>query len=148
MNREGIRRLAAETLGLKTSPYRFAETFEAFKQAVQEIGFPCVVKPIMSSSGHGQSVIRSESDIENAWDISQKEGRAGAGRVIVEGFIDFDYEITLLTVQHIGGVSFLEPIGHYQVDGDYQDSFQPQAMTAILLKEAQNMAQKITEALG
>ncbi|NLO23868.1 MAG: formate-dependent phosphoribosylglycinamide formyltransferase [Fibrobacter sp.] len=148
MNREGIRRLAAETLGLKTSPYRFAETFEAFKQAVQEIGFPCVVKPIMSSSGHGQSVIRSESDIENAWDISQKEGRAGAGRVIVEGFIDFDYEITLLTVQHIGGVSFLEPIGHYQVDGDYQESFQPQAMKPNLLKEAQNMAQKITEALG
>ena len=129
MNREGIRRLAAEELGVPTSRYKFAETNEEFHKAVAEIGIPCVVKPIMSSSGHGQSVIKCEADVENAWKISQEGGRAGAGKVIVEGFIDFDYEITLLTVRHIGGTSFLKPIGHHQVDGDYQESWQPQAMT-------------------
>lgn len=148
MNREGIRRLAAEELHLKTSPYRFAETFESFSQAIHEIGFPCVVKPVMSSSGHGQSVVRSEGDIERSWNISQQEGRSGAGRVIVEGFVPFDYEITLLTVRHIGGTSFLEPIGHHQVDGDYQESWQPQPMEFHLLEQAKEMALRITDALG
>ena len=148
MNREGIRRLAAEELKLKTSPYRFASTYGEFKEAVQAIGIPCVVKPIMSSSGHGQSVIRCESDIDKSWDMSQTGGRAGAGRVIVEGFIDFDYEITLLTVRHINGTSYLEPIGHHQVNGDYQESWQPQAMSSKALAEAQRIAGLVTGALG
>ena len=148
MNREGIRRLAAETLGLRTSPYRFASTEEDFRQAVAEIGMPCVVKPIMSSSGHGQSVIRSASDVQHAWKYAQEGGRAGAGRVIVEGFVKFDYEITLLTVRHSGGTTFLSPIGHIQVDGDYRESWQPQAMSEKALHSAQDMARKITDALG
>ncbi len=148
MNREGIRRLAAEELGLKTSPYRFASTREEFDAAVAEIGMPCVVKPIMSSSGHGQSVIRSQADIDHAWHYAQEGGRAGAGRVIVEGFVDFDYEITLLTVRHIGGTTFLKPIGHHQVDGDYRESWQPQAMSEKALKASEEIAGKITEALG
>ena len=148
MNREGIRRLAAEKLGIKTSPYQFASTKDEFFKAVQEIGIPCVVKPIMSSSGHGQSVIKSADDIENAWKISQEGGRAGKGKVIVEGFVNFDYEITLLTVRHIGGTSFLQPIGHYQKDGDYQESWQPQPMKPEVLKKAEEIAEKITSALG
>ncbi len=148
MNREGIRRLAAEELGLPTSKYRFADSEEEFKAAVKEVGIPCVVKPVMSSSGHGQSVVRSEADIDKAWHISQEGGRAGAGRVIVEGFVDFDYEITLLTVRHIGGTSFLKPIGHHQVGGDYQESWQPQAMTASALEKAEDIAKKITDAIG
>ena len=148
MNREGIRRLAAEKLGIKTSPYKFASTKDEFFKAVQEIGIPCVVKPIMSSSGHGQSVIKSADDIENAWKISQEGGRAGKGKVIVEGFVNFDYEITLLTVRHIGGTSFLQPIGHYQKDGDYQESWQPQPMKPEVLKKAEEIAEKITSALG
>ena len=148
MNREGIRRLAAEELGVPTSRYKFAETKEEFHKAVAVIGIPCVVNPIMSSSGHGQSVIKCEADVETAWKISQEGGRAGAGKVIVEGFIDFDYEITLLTVRHIGGTSFLKPIGHHQVDGDYQESWQPQAMTGAALSKAKNIAEKVTTALG
>lgn len=148
MNREGIRRLAAEELGLPTSPYRFAATEEEFKEAVKAIGMPCVVKPIMSSSGHGQSVIRKEEDIDPAWHYAQEGGRAGAGRVIVEGFVNFDYEITQLTVRHIGGTSFLEPVGHIQKDGDYCESWQPQAMSPVARKRAQEIAQKITDALG
>lgn len=148
MNREGIRRLAAEELKIKTSPYRFASTYGEFKEAVQTIGMPCVVKPIMSSSGHGQSTIRCAEDIDKAWDLSQTGGRAGAGRVIVEGFIDFDYEITLLTVRHVDGTSFLEPIGHHQVSGDYQESWQPQAMSEKALADAQKIAGAITAALG
>ncbi|OIP46870.1 MAG: phosphoribosylglycinamide formyltransferase 2 [Fibrobacteres bacterium CG2_30_45_31] len=149
MNREGIRRLAAEELGLKTSPYRFADSFEYFFRAVQEIGIPCVVKPVMSSSGHGQSVVKTEADIRKSWDISQHEGRTGnASRVIVEGFVPFDYEITLLTVRHVGGTSFLEPVGHHQVDGDYQESWQPQPMRADLFEQAKVIAKKITDALG
>ncbi|WP_419843653.1 formate-dependent phosphoribosylglycinamide formyltransferase, partial [Actinobacillus pleuropneumoniae] len=148
MNREGIRRLAAEELGLKTSPYRFVDNLEDFKQAVAEIGIPCVVKPIMSSSGHGQSVIKSEDQIQQAWDYSQEGGRAGGGRVIVEGFIKFDYEITQLTVRHVNGTSFLAPIGHRQEDGDYRESWQPQAMSDLALKRAQETAERITTALG
>lgn len=148
MNREGIRRLAAEELGLLTSPYRFASTREEFDKAVKEIGIPCVVKPIMSSSGHGQSVIKSESDIDNSWKIAQEGGRAGAGRVIVEGFVKFDYEITLLTVRNVSGTTFCEPIGHVQVDGDYRYSWQPQAMSAKALESAREIARKITDALG
>ena len=148
MNREGIRRLAAEQLGIKTSPYRFAATYEEYKQAIEEIGIPCVVKPIMSSSGHGQSVVKSSSDIDNSWKMAQEGGRAGAGKVIVEGFVDFDYEITLLTIRHKGGTSFLEPIGHWQKDGDYQESWQPQPMKDIALAKAQEIAKKITGALG
>ena len=148
MNREGIRRLAAEELKIKTSPYRFASTYGEFKEAVQTIGIPCVVKPIMSSSGHGQSTIRCAEDIDKAWDLSQTGGRAGAGRVIVEGFVDFDYEITLLTVRHVDGTSFLEPIGHHQVSGDYQESWQPQAMSEKALADAQKIAGAITAALG
>ncbi len=148
MNREGIRRLAAEELGLPTSPYRFASNETEFVQAVHEIGIPCVVKPVMSSSGHGQSVIRSEEDIQKAWYISQHGGRAGEGRVIVEGFVPFDYEITQLTVRHVGGTSFLEPIGHYQEDGDYRESWQPQPMSPALLAQAHDIAKKITDALG
>ena len=148
MNREGIRRLAAETLGIKTSRYKFASTREEFDDAVKAIGIPCVVKPIMSSSGHGQSVIRSLDDIDKAWRCAQEGGRAGAGRVIVEGFVDFDYEITLLTVRHVGGTTFLKPIGHHQVDGDYRESWQPQAMSAEALSQAEEIAGKITNALG
>ena len=148
MNREGIRRLAAEELGLPTSPYRFAATEEEFKEAVKVIGMPCVVKPIMSSSGHGQSVVRSEADIDPAWHYAQEGGRAGAGKVIVEGFVDFDYEITQLTVRHIGGTSFLEPVGHVQKDGDYRESWQPQAMSPVAKAKAQDIARRITDALG
>ena len=148
MNREGIRRLAAETLGIKTSPYRFASDYEEFRKAVEEVGIPCVVKPIMSSSGHGQSVIRTPEDIEKSWKIAQEGGRAGAGRVIVEGFIDFDYEITLLTVRSVSGTVFCEPIGHIQVDGDYRYSWQPQPMSEKAIKNAREIAAKITEALG
>ena len=148
MNREGIRRLAAEELGLPTSRYKFAANHEEFRAAVEEIGIPCVVKPIMSSSGHGQSTIKTAEDIEKAWLLSQEGGRAGAGKVIVEGFVDFDYEITLLTVRHVGGTSYLEPIGHHQVNGDYQESWQPQAMTPAAKAKAQEIAGKITGALG
>ena len=148
MNREGIRRLAAEELGLPTAPYRFADTYEEFCTAIAEIGIPCVIKPIMSSSGHGQSVVKSEADIDKAWHIAQEGGRAGAGRVIVEGFIDFDYEITMLTVRHIGGTTPLAPIGHHQVDGDYRESWQPQAMTPEALAKARDIAIRITGALG
>jgi len=148
MNREGIRRLAAEELGIKTSPYRFASDFDEFKEAVKAVGIPCVVKPIMSSSGHGQSVIKKESDIENSWHIAQEGGRAGAGRVIVEGFVDFDYEITMLTVRSVAGTSYCEPIGHIQVDGDYRYSWQPQAMTPEAKAKAQEIAKKVTDALG
>lgn len=148
MNREGIRRLAAETLGLPTSRYKFASDRAEFDAAVREIGMPCVVKPVMSSSGHGQSVIRTESDIDTAWHISQEGGRAGSGKVIVEGFVDFDYEITLLTVRHCGGTTFLKPIGHHQVDGDYRESWQPQPMPEAAVLKAQEIAGKITGALG
>lgn len=148
MNREGIRRLAAETLGLPTSPYRFAATRAEFDAAVKEIGIPCVIKPIMSSSGHGQSMIKTTDDIDKAWEIAQSGGRAGAGKVIVEGFIDFDYEITQLTVRHVGGTSFCGPIGHHQVNGDYQESWQPQAMTPQAKARAREIAEKITGALG
>lgn len=148
MNREGIRRLAAEELGIKTSPYRFASTEEEFRNAVAEIGLPCVVKPIMSSSGHGQSVVRTENDIHHAWQVAQEGGRAGAGRVIVEGFVNFDYEITLLTVRSISGTSFCEPIGHIQVDGDYRYSWQPQAMSDTAKASAQDIARRVTDALG
>ncbi|MBD5190065.1 MAG: formate-dependent phosphoribosylglycinamide formyltransferase [Bacteroidales bacterium] len=148
MNREGIRRLAAEDLKIKTSPYRFASDFDEFKEAVETVGIPCVVKPIMSSSGHGQSVIKRPEDIENAWKIAQEGGRAGAGRVIVEGFIDFDYEITLLTVRSVSGTVFCEPIGHIQVDGDYRYSWQPQPMSDKAIEKARDIAGKITEALG
>ena len=148
MNREGIRRLAAEELGLKTSPYRFASDYTEFVEAVNSVGIPCVVKPIMSSSGHGQSVIRSQSDIEKSWHIAQEGGRAGAGRVIVEGFVNFDYEITMLTVRSVAGTSYCEPVGHIQIDGDYRYSWQPQAMTAEAKNKAQEIALKITDALG
>lgn len=148
MNREGIRRLAAEELGIKTSPYRFASTEEEFRDAVSAIGIPCVVKPIMSSSGHGQSVIRTADDVHHAWQVAQEGGRAGAGRVIVEGFIDFDYEITLLTVRSISGTRFCEPIGHIQIDGDYRYSWQPQAMTDAAKRQAQEIARRVTDALG
>ncbi len=148
MNREGIRRLAAEELGIMTSPYRFASDYEEFVQAVKTVGIPCVVKPIMSSSGHGQSVIKSEDDIEKSWHIAQEGGRAGAGRVIVEGFVKFDYEITLLTVRSTAGTAYCEPIGHIQIDGDYRYSWQPQAMTAEAKAKAQEIAKKVTDALG
>ena len=148
MNREGIRRLAAEELGIPTSPYRFAQTREEFDAAVAEIGIPCVVKPVMSSSGHGQSTIKCEADIDKAWTISQEGGRAGSGKVIVEGFVNFDYEITLLTVRHSGGTTFLKPIGHHQVDGDYRESWQPQAMSERAIEMAEAIAKAITDALG
>ena len=148
MNREGIRRLAAEELGLKTSPFLFATTGEEFRQAVKTIGMPCVVKPIMSSSGKGQSTIRSSDQIDEAWTYAQEGGRSGGGKVIVEGFVEFDYEITQLTVRHIGGTSFCDPIGHVQVDGDYRESWQPQPMSATAQKEAKRYAQVITDALG
>lgn len=148
MNREGIRTLAAEKLGLKTSPYAFASDRSEFDKALEKIGMPCVVKPIMSSSGHGQSVVRSTADVERAWEYSQSGGRAGGGRVIVEGFVDFDYEITLLAVRHSGGTSFCEPIGHRQVDGDYRQSWQPYPMSAKAIEAARDVAKKITDALG
>ncbi len=148
MNREGIRRLAAEELGILTSPYKFASDFEEFKAAVESVGIPCIVKPIMSSSGHGQSVVKTEDDIEKSWKIAQEGGRAGAGRVIVEGFVKFDYEITLLTVRSVAGTSFCEPIGHIQIDGDYRYSWQPQAMTPEAKAAAQEIARKVTDALG
>ena len=148
MDREGIRRLAAETLGLPTSPYRFVDTREEYVEAVQSIGLPCVVKPVMSSSGKGQSTLRSEADIDAAWDYAQTGGRAGAGRCIVEGFIDFDYEITLLTVRHAGGTSFCDPIGHWQKDGDYRESWQPQPMSPRALERAQQIARAVTDDLG
>lgn len=148
MNREGIRRLAAEELGVATSPYRFASTREEFDRAVREIGIPCVVKPVMSSSGHGQSTIKSEADIDAAWREAQEGGRAGAGRVIVEGFVDFDYEITLLTVRSCSGTTYCEPIGHHQVNGDYRESWQPQPMSATTIEQARAIAKKVTDALG
>ena len=148
MNREGIRRLAAETLGITTSRYLFASTEEEFRNAVHTIGVPCVVKPIMSSSGHGQSVCRSFDDIDRSWHIAQEGGRAGAGRVIVEAFVDFDYEITLLTVRNILGTQYCEPIGHIQIDGDYRYSWQPQAMAPVAIEKAQEIAKKVTDALG
>lgn len=148
MNREGIRRLAAEELGLKTSPYRFAATEEEYLAAVVEIGLPCVVKPIMSSSGKGQSTVKRPEDIQVAWDYAQKGGRAGKGKVIVEGFVDFDYEITQLTVRHAGGTSFCEPIGHIQVDGDYRESWQPQPMSDLARERAMGCAKAVTDALG
>jgi phosphoribosylglycinamide formyltransferase 2 len=148
MDREGIRRLAAETLGLPTSPYRFVDTLDDYRDAVKAIGVPCVVKPVMSSSGKGQSLVRSEADVDAAWDYAQTGGRAGAGRVIVEGFIHFDYEITLLTVRHRDGTSFCDPIGHLQRDGDYRESWQPQPMSAKALARAQEIAKAITDDLG
>ncbi len=148
MNREGIRRLAAETLGLPTSPYRFASTYEEFRQAIGEIGLPVVVKPVMSSSGHGQSTVRTEEQIDDAWREAQEGGRAGAGKVIVEGFVDFDYEITLLTVRSVSGTVFCQPVGHIQVDGDYRISWQPQAMSPKALDDAQRVAKAVTDALG
>jgi len=148
MNREGIRRLAAEELGLLTSPYQFADTLEDFTAAIHEIGMPCVIKPIMSSSGKGQSVVKTEADIEASWNYAQEGGRAGKGKVIVEGFVDFDYEITLLTVRHVDGTSFCAPIGHIQVDGDYRESWQPQAMSEAALNSAQQMAEAVTSSLG
>ncbi|NIK06765.1 phosphoribosylglycinamide formyltransferase 2 [Xanthomonas arboricola] len=148
MDREGIRRLAAETLGLPTSPYRFVDTAAEYREAIAAVGLPCVVKPVMSSSGKGQSTVRSEADIDAAWEYAQTGGRAGAGRCIVEGFIDFDYEITLLTVRHTGGTSFCDPIGHWQKDGDYRESWQPQPMSAAALQRSQQIAQAITDDLG
>jgi len=148
MNRKGIRQLAAEKLGLPTSNYRFAATREAFDAALKEIGTPCVVKPIMSSSGHGQSVCHTPADADNCWKIAQEGGRAGGGEVIVEGFVKFDYEITLLTVRHSGGTTFLNPIGHHQVDGDYRESWQSQPMSDTCIAQAQDIAKKITDALG
>ncbi|HHZ88382.1 MAG TPA: formate-dependent phosphoribosylglycinamide formyltransferase [Chromatiaceae bacterium] len=148
MNREGIRRLAAEELGLTTSPYRFAQDRAEFDAAVAEVGLPCVVKPIMSSSGKGQSTLRSEADVNDAWHYAQQGGRSGAGKVIVEGFVEFDYEITQLTVRHSAGTSFCAPIGHVQVEGDYRQSWQPQAMSAEALEKAQAIALQITNALG
>jgi phosphoribosylglycinamide formyltransferase 2 len=148
MNREGIRRVAAEELGLRTSPYRFAETKEEFDQAIKEIGMPCVVKPIMSSSGKGQSTVKSADDISPAWEYAQAGGRAGKGKVIVEGFVDFDYEITQLTIRHAGGTSFCDPIGHIQVDGDYRESWQPHPMSDSAIAEAREYARKITDELG
>ncbi|MEP6632663.1 MAG: formate-dependent phosphoribosylglycinamide formyltransferase [Luteimonas sp.] len=148
MDREGIRRLAAETLGLPTSPYRFVDTQEEYRSAVAELGLPCVVKPVMSSSGKGQSLVRNEESIDAAWDYAQTGGRAGAGRAIVEGFIDFDYEITLLTVRHAAGTTFCDPIGHLQRDGDYRESWQPQPMSTRALALAQGVARQITDELG
>lgn len=148
MDREGIRRLAAETLGLPTSPYRFVDTLEDYRAAVEAVGLPCVVKPVMSSSGKGQSLVRSAQDVDGAWEYAQTGGRAGAGRVIVEGFIDFEYEITLLTVRHAGGTTFCAPIGHLQRDGDYRESWQPQAMSPRALERAQEISRAITDDLG
>src|SRR5690606_34200784 len=148
MNREGIRRLAAEELGLAVSPYQFAETQEQYLAAVDAVGLPCVVKPVMSSSGKGQSLVRDQAEVVPAWDYAQAGGRAGQGRVIVEGFIDFDYEVTLLTVRHSGGTDFCAPIGHRQEAGDYHESWQPQVMSKAALLEAQRIALAVTDALG
>ena len=148
MNREGIRRLAAEELSLRTSPYEFAASKEEYLAAVEKIGMPCVIKPIMSSSGKGQSTVKTEADIDTSWQYAQEGGRAGAGKVIVEGFVDFDYEITLLTVRHLDGTSFCDPVGHVQIDGDYRESWQPQPMSDTALANAREYAQKITDALG
>jgi len=148
MNREGIRRLAAEELSLPTSSYRFADSREAFFAAADEIGFPCIVKPVMSSSGKGQSFIREASQLEAAWEYAQQGGRAGAGRVIVEGVVKFDFEITLLTISAVDGVHFCAPIGHRQEDGDYRESWQPQQMSDLALQRAQDIARKVVEALG
>jgi phosphoribosylglycinamide formyltransferase 2 len=148
MDREGIRRLAAEALGLKTSPYRFADSMAEYRDAIGELGMPCVVKPVMSSSGKGQSVVRTQADLEHAWQHAQQGGRAGKGRVIVEGFIKFDYEITLLTVRHGGRTTYCEPIGHLQIDGDYRESWQPQPMSAAALAESQHIANAVTTELG
>ncbi|MCG9780079.1 formate-dependent phosphoribosylglycinamide formyltransferase [Photobacterium damselae] len=148
MNREGIRRLAAETLSIPTSPYRFADTYQDFVDAIEFVGTPCVVKPIMSSSGKGQSVIKSEADYATAWQYAQEGGRAGQGQVIVEGFVEFDYEITLLTIRAVDGIHFCAPIGHRQEDGDYRESWQPQAMTEQALIAAQDVAAKVVDALG
>ena len=148
MDREGIRRLAAETLGLPTSPYRFVDTREDYRAAVEAVGLPCVVKPVMSSSGKGQSLVRTAADIDPAWDYAQTGGRAGAGRVIVEGFVDFEYEITLLTVRHRDGTAFCDPIGHLQRDGDYRESWQPQPMSQLALEHSQQVARAITDELG
>ncbi|OCG27804.1 phosphoribosylglycinamide formyltransferase 2 [Gilliamella sp. wkB108] len=148
MNREGIRRLAAEELKLPTSPYQFASNEVEFRKAVQELGFPCLVKPVMSSSGKGQSLLRSETDLDTAWKFAQEGGRSGKGKVIIEGFIDFDYEITLLTVSHINGISFCKPIGHRQENGDYRESWQPQPMSSQALALSEEIATKITAALG
>ena len=148
MDREGIRRLAAETLGLPTSPYRFVDTLAEYREAVSAIGLPCVVKPVMSSSGHGQSTLRSAADVDAAWDYAQSGGRAGQGRVIVEGFVDFDYEITMLTVRHRDGTSFCDPVGHLQKDGDYRESWMPQPMSPEALRKSQDIARRITDELG
>lgn len=148
MNREGIRRLAAEELGLPTSPYRFASDYEEFRKAVEAVGIPCIVKPVMSSSGHGQAMIKSADDIDAAWETSQSAGRAGAGKVIVEGFVKFDYEITLLTVRSVDGTHFCDPVGHIQVNGDYRWSWQPQPMSEKALASAREIAKKITDELG
>ncbi|GAB3514190.1 formate-dependent phosphoribosylglycinamide formyltransferase [Pseudoxanthomonas daejeonensis] len=148
MDREGIRRLAAETLGLPTSPYRFVDTLDEYRAAIALVGLPCVVKPVMSSSGKGQSTVRTEHEVEAAWEYAQTGGRAGAGRCIVEGFVDFDYEITLLTVRHAGGTSFCEPIGHLQRDGDYRESWQPQPMSPLALERAQAISRAVTDDLG
>lgn len=148
MNREGIRRLAAEELNIPTSPYQFADTKAEFDAAIANVGMPCVVKPIMSSSGKGQSVVKSASDTDHAWQYAQEGGRAGGGKVIVEGFVDFDYEITLLTVRHIDGTSFCDPIGHRQENGDYQESWQPQPMSDAALRQSKEVAEKVTTALG
>jgi len=148
MNREGIRTLASETLGIPTSPYRFADNHQDYQTAIEEIGLPCVVKPIMSSSGKGQSTIQTDAEIDAAWDYAQSGGRAGAGKVIIEGFIDFDYEITLLTIRHAGQTSYCAPIGHVQKNGDYQQSWQPQAMSEVALEKAQDIAHRVTENLG
>lgn len=148
MDREGIRRLAAEELGLPTSPYRFAGTEPDYRSAVEDIGLPCIVKPVMSSSGKGQSLLRTSDDVLSAWQYAQEGGRAGAGRVIVEGFVDFEYEITLLTVRHAGGTTFCAPIGHRQVDGDYQESWQPQPMSTAARENAEQIARAVTDNLG
>lgn len=148
MNREGIRRLAAETLSIPTSPYQFASDYKQFCQAVETIGYPCVVKPVMSSSGKGQSVLKSLEQIKEVWDYAQEGGRAGKGKVIVEGFVEFDYEITLLTVRAVDGIHFCAPIGHRQENGDYQESWQPQAMSSLALEKAQAMAEKVVNELG
>ncbi|WP_289734241.1 formate-dependent phosphoribosylglycinamide formyltransferase [Paramuribaculum intestinale] len=148
MNREGIRRMAAEELGIRTSDYRFASDYDEFKAAVEAVGIPCVVKPIMSSSGHGQCTVKNPEEIDHAWQTAQEGGRAGAGRVIVEGFVDFDYEITLLTVRSCSGTTFCEPVGHIQIDGDYRYSWQPQPMSATAIEKARDIARKVTDALG
>ncbi|MFT4518142.1 MAG: phosphoribosylglycinamide formyltransferase 2 [Halioglobus sp.] len=148
MNREGIRCLAADELGLATSPFQFADDKQSYLDAIEVIGLPCVIKPIMSSSGKGQSLVRSSEDVDKAWDYSQKGGRTGAGRVIVEGFVDFDYEITLLTVRHRDGTSYCEPIGHRQEGGDYQESWQPQKMSELALERSREVAKKVTDSLG